>query len=117
MIEEDSNLADVKITYIDGIDSKHHVEVLGLNPDGTPSLKEIAIYLENTSVPLDRFSHLVFAHELGHILCLGHSIDDGHLMLGLALPIQRHVTTDEANVVKIVYHVPPIFDFENILEE
>ncbi len=118
VIEEDSNLADVRITYYDGIDSKHHVETISLNPDGTPSLKEVEIYLDNTKVPLDtRFSHLVFAHEFGHVLCLDHSLDVGHLMLGLALPSQHHVTTDEANVVKIIYHVPPIYDFENFLEE
>lgn len=117
VIEDNPDLADVRITYYDDIDSKHHVETISLNPDGTPALKEIEIYLDNTSVPLARFSHLVFAHELGHVLCLDHSIDSGHLMLGLALPSQHHVTTDEANVVKIIYHVPPIFDFENILEE
>jgi hypothetical protein len=115
--EDDPDLADVRIAYYDGIDSKHHVETISLNPDGTPALKEVEIYLDNTSVPLSRFSHLVFAHELGHVLCLDHSIDSGHLMLGLALPSQHHVTTDEANVVKIIYHVPPVFNFANILEE
>ena len=107
----------MRITYYDGIDSKHHVETLALNPDGTPALKEVEIYLDNTKVPLGRFSHLVFAHEFGHVLCLDHSIDSGHLMLGLALPSQHHVTTDEANVVKVIYHVPCIYDFKNILEE
>ena len=117
VVEENPDLADVKIVYIDGIDSKHHVETISLNPDGTPALKEVVIYLENTKVPLSRFSHLVFAHELGHILCLDHSIDSGHLMLGLALPTQYHVTTDEANVVKVIYHVPSIFDFADIIQE
>ena len=117
-IVEDPGLADVRINYIADFDSKHHVETISVNPDGTPALKDVVIYLDATDVPLDeRFSHLVFAHEFGHILCLDHSLDAGHLMLGLALPIQRHVTTDEANVVKIIYHVPPVFDFENILEE
>jgi hypothetical protein len=118
VIEEDPDLADVRITYYDGIDSKHHVETLSLNPDGTPALKEVEIYLDNTKVPLDeRFSHLIFAHEFGHVLCLDHSIDAGHLMLGLALPEQHHVTTDEANVVKIIYRVPPLYDFENFIDE
>ena len=117
VMEDDPELADVRIDYHDGVDLKHHVETLSLNPDGTPELKEVEIYLDNTSVPLDRFSHLVFAHEFGHILCLDHSLDTGHLMLGLAMPYQHHVTTDEANVVKVIYHVPPVFDFENILED
>jgi len=117
VIENDPDLADVRIAYYDGIDSKHHVETISLNPDGTPALKEVEIYLDNTKVPLSRFSHLVFAHEFGHVLCLDHSIDSGHLMLGLALPSQHHVTTDEANVVKVIYHVPSIFDFENFIED
>jgi hypothetical protein len=117
VIEDDPDLADVRIVYYDGIDSKHHVETISLNPDGTPALKDVVIYLDNTSVPLFRFSHLVFAHEFGHVLCLDHSMDSGHLMLGLALPTQRHVTTDEANVLKVIYHVPPIYDFENFIEE
>ena len=117
VIEDNPDLADVRITYIDGIDSKHHVETISLNPDGTPALKEVVIYPAHTKVPLSRFSHLVFAHEFGHVLCLDHSIDSGHLMLGLALPSQHHVTTDEANVVGVIYHVSSIFDFENILEE
>jgi len=117
VIEENPGLADVRIVYVDDIDSKHHVETLALNPDGTPALKDVVIYLDNTKVPLSRFSHLVFAHEFGHVLCLDHSIDSGHLMLGLALPSQHHVTTDEANVVKVIYHVPCVYDFENILED
>ena len=117
VIEDNPDLADVRITYYDDVDSKHHVETISYNPDGTPALKELAIYLDNTKVPLSRFSHLIFAHEFGHVLCLDHSLDSGHLMLGLALPSQHHVTTDEANVVKVVYHVPPIFDFTNFLEE
>jgi hypothetical protein len=117
VIENNPDLADARIAYYDGIDSRHHVETISLNPDGTPALKEVEIYLDNAKVPLSRFSHLVFAHEFGHVLCLDHSIDSGHLMLGLALPSQHHVTTDEANVVKVIYHVPPIFDFENFIEE
>lgn len=117
VIEDNPDLADVRIFYYDGIDSKHHVETISLNPDGTPALKEVEIYLANTKVPLSRFSHLIFAHEFGHVLCLDHSLDSGHLMLGLALPSQHHVTTDEANVAKVIYHVPPIFDFANFIEE
>jgi hypothetical protein len=114
---DDSLAADVCISYLDDPDNsvtRHHVETPELNPDGTPKKKLVVINLYNTAVPLSRYSHLVFAHEFGHVLCLYHSRDSGHLMLGLTLPNQKNVTTDEANLVKVIYHLPPVHDMANI---
>jgi hypothetical protein len=38
-------------------------------------------------------------------------------MLGLTLPLVHHVTTDEANVIRILSHVPPVYDFGTVIEE
>ncbi len=117
---DDSLAADVCITYLDDPDnteSRHHVEIAEENTDGTPKKKLLVINPYNTYISLNLYSHLVFAHEFGHILCLGHSDDLGHLMLWGGLPSQKHVTTDEANLVRIIYHLPAIFDMENIPHE
>ena len=119
-ITNDSLAADVCISYLDDPDNtltRHTTKTLELYADGTPKEKEIVANLYNESVPLSRYSHLIFAHEFGHVLCLYHSSDSGHLMLGLALPNQKHVTTDEANLVRIIYHLPAIYDMDNIPDE
>ncbi|HUV36418.1 MAG TPA: hypothetical protein VMX58_05730 [Patescibacteria group bacterium] len=110
--------ADVRIVYIDDLDYKHRYRTVEWNPDGTPKLREIQIYTANTSVPLWRLAHLVYAHEMGHVLgFLAHSADPGHLMLGLTLPQVHHVTPDEANVIKILRNMPPIFDYGSVIDE
>jgi hypothetical protein len=119
----DSLAADVRIIYVDsfivsGYDTmymSHHVETVETNPDGTPKTKEIWINRVNKDVPLSRYSHKIFAHELGHILCLYHSRDAGHLMN--AQPTVQHVTEDEANMVGIIYHLPALYDMANIPDE
>lgn len=110
--------ANVMIVYNDSLTYKHRYATTGYNSDGSPARREIQIYLRYSGVPMNRFAHLVFAHELGHVLCFAaHSYNLGHLMLGLTMPKVHHVTTDEANVVRIVYHAPHIFDFGIIFEE
>ncbi len=115
-ITDDSLSADVYITYLDDPDAqtRHQVVMIEENADGTPKKKQIIANPYNTDVPLARYSHLVFAHEFGHILCLSHSSDAGHIMLGLTLPTQKEVTEDEANMVRIIYHLPAIYDMGNI---
>jgi hypothetical protein len=51
------------------------------------------------------------------VLGLKHSSNAGHLMVGLAFPVQHHVTEDEANLIKILYHAPHIFNYDVIKEE
>jgi hypothetical protein len=116
---DDPSQADVRIIYDDTIDNKHHYETLSWNPDGTPKTRGLFIYTAHTGLSIaGRFTHLIYAHELGHILgILVHSNDPGHLMLGLTRPQQEHVTTDEARVIKILRHAPPIFDYATIIEE
>lgn len=110
--------ADVRIVYTDNVDNKHRYRTVELNPDGTPKLREIQIYTANTSVPVTRLSHLIFVHEFGHVLgFLAHSDDPGHMMLGLTLPLVHHVTTDEANVIKIIHNMPFIFNYGSVIEE
>ncbi len=113
---DDFPSADFYIAYYDSND-RHEVATIAYNEDGTPAKKEISIFLQNNEVPLYRYAHLVYLHELGHILCLDHSRNIGHLMVGLTLPKARYVTTDEANIVKLIYHFPPVHDYSQIIEE
>jgi hypothetical protein len=118
VIEENPDAADIQIVYIELIQSFHSVKTLSVNPDGTPKLMQMSIYVDYSVIPIDGNTHLIFAHEFGHTLCLGHSRDPGHLMLGYgSLPDVDHVTTDEANAVKVIYNLPPIYDLANVLVE
>jgi hypothetical protein len=110
--------ANVRIVYNDTLDQKHHYETVAWNPDGTPKTRSVYIFPSNTSVSVTRFAHLVYAHELGHVLgFLVHSNDPGHIMLGLTRPPEEHVTIDEARVIQILYHAPYIFDYGTVIEE
>ena len=112
----DAETADIVIAYDDINVYKHHYETNALNPDGTPKQRTIWIYTGYTGVPITILPHLVYAHELGHCIAfVAHSMNLGHLMIGNVLPQQRHVTEDEANVVRIIYNAPPIVDFGEIL--
>jgi hypothetical protein len=115
---DQSSAADLRIVYNDELDNKHHYSTVELNPDGTPKVRMIEIYTANTSMPVTRYPHLIFAHELGHVLgFMVHSSDPGHLMLGLTTPLVHHVTTDEANVIRILHNMPGIFDYKVIITE
>jgi hypothetical protein len=109
--------SDVEIVYVDTLVDKHQVATPACNEDGTPAKKVLWIFSGYTGVPISRFSHLIFAHEFGHVLCLDHSRNTGHLMLGLTMPQEHHVTEDEANAVRIIYHAPPVYDYGAILNE
>jgi hypothetical protein len=109
--------ADVVVKYDTLVDERHHVETPLYNSDGTPALKEIYIYTKNTDVPLSRFAHLVFTHELGHVIGLDHSRNVGHLMVGLTMPQVSHPTTDEINVVRVLYRMPNFFDYKYVVED
>ncbi len=109
--------ADCVIKYDTLIDERHHVETPLRNDDGTPALKKIYIYTKNTDVPLSRFAHLVFTHELGHVIGLDHSRNIGHLMVGLTMPQASHPTTDEIRVVRVLYRMPNFFDYKYIVED
>ncbi len=112
---QDESEADVRVVY-DTIlvNHPHYVKVTEVNPDGTPGRKEIRIYTKYSGVWVFRYADMIYAHEFGHILGMGHSYDNGHIMLGLTRPKVRHVSVDEANVAKIMFNVPYIFDFDHI---
>ena len=115
---EDIAGADVEIRY----DSttvpdhynhvSHHVETVTLNEDGTPLKKVMFISTLLTTPPITKDTHVIYTHEFGHVIGLYHSVDDGHIMIGLTFPRVDHVSTDESNLVKVIYSLPPIFDSE-----
>jgi hypothetical protein len=109
--------ADVEVQYDTLTVERHHVTTTAFNADGTPAHKVIYIYTANTEVPLFRFAHMVFAHELGHVIGLDHSRNLGHLMVGLTTPQVRHPSVDEAHLVQVLYHMPNFFDYKYIVED
>jgi len=115
---EDSLNADAVIVYDSvTVGWRHHVETPEVKEDGTPKRRVMYIYFKDEEIPVDLLPHLVYAHEFGHIIGLGHSRDIGHLMLGGTKPFVDHVTTDEANVVRIIYHLPSVMDFKYIIND
>jgi hypothetical protein len=113
---ESPQAADCEIIYTEA-NGRHHVEPVSVNEDGTPKKKRLYIYLLATEVPLSRFADIVFVHELGHILCLDHSLNVGHIMVGGTMPQIRLPSSDEVNVVRILYNSPNIYDYGTIIEE
>jgi hypothetical protein len=109
--------ADVTVQYDTVTVERHHVATTAYNADGTPAHKVIYIYTENTEVPLVRFAHMVFAHELGHIMGLDHSRNVGHLMVGLTTPQVHHPSIDEIHLMQVLYHMPNFFDYKYIVED
>jgi hypothetical protein len=109
--------ADVLVKYDTLVAQRHHVETPAYNADGTPARKEIFIYTKNTEVPLSRFAEMVFTHELGHVIGLDHSMNTGHLMVGLTTPQVFHPSIDEIRVVQVLYHMPNFFDYNYVVED
>lgn len=108
--------ADVVVRYDTLNDYRHNVKTT-YNPDGTPRRREIWVYTRNTELPLSGYAHLIFMHELGHVIGLDHSRNVGHLMVGLTTPQVEYPTTDEIRVVRCLCRYPFIFDYSNVLEE
>lgn len=103
--------ADVYVYYDYSEDYlNHHIEVMERNPDGTPAKKRVYIYYHKIITDRESNRHVIFVHEFGHIIGLYHSVDSGHIMIGLTRPDVDHVSQDEVNMVKAVYHLPAIFN-------
>ncbi|HSG28195.1 MAG TPA: hypothetical protein VLA34_06925, partial [Candidatus Krumholzibacterium sp.] len=82
-VEVDSPVdCDVEIVYFGTGEDKHKAKVIETYEDGAPKKKEIWIYLNNALSPIWIQGHMIFCHELGHILGVLHSVDYGHLMVG-----------------------------------
>jgi len=106
----DPDAADVEIIYDTENDSKHHVEPVRSNEDGTPAKMLIWIYPIHQRAPIQIRGRRIFAHELGHILQLMHSDDLGHLMVGGTMPLIDDPSQDEINLVRALVGMPTIFD-------
>jgi hypothetical protein len=107
---DDPEQADCEIVYFPDLSTPHNVKTISLNPDKTFLKKELRIYLLNTLSPMDLIGHKVFSHELGHVMGLKHSLDTGHLMIGMTAPRVSDPTLDETRLMKVMYHLPPIWD-------
>ncbi|MBD3179069.1 MAG: matrixin family metalloprotease [Candidatus Latescibacteria bacterium] len=117
-IVDSSEEADVEVYYDYSLEyGNHHVEIMELNPDGTPARKRVYIYYRKLASARKSIRHVVFVHEFGHILGLHHSLDSGHIMIGMIRPSVDHASEDEINVVKAIYHLPKIFDYRSITRE
>ncbi|MCK4548884.1 MAG: hypothetical protein KAU49_01900 [Candidatus Krumholzibacteria bacterium] len=114
----DAEASDAEIVYdTEYSETKHHVETVSTNDDGTPSKKLICIYPNNRLSPIHVRGRRIFAHELGHILNLGHSDDLGHLMVGGTAPITDDPSEDEINLVRSLLGMPAIFDAAIYVDE
>jgi hypothetical protein len=113
----DPEAADVEIVYDTETYAKHHIEMVSTNEDGTPQKMRIWIHPTNQLSAIWIVGKMVFAHELGHILQLGHSSDLGHLMIGGTAPIIDEPSEDEINLVRTLYGLPTIFDASWYLDE
>lgn len=109
---DDPEAADVVINYDEVLDSKHRIEKIAFNPDGTPSKIAIWIFPKNTLSPMTIRGQMVFAHEFGHVLQLAHSTDYGHLMVGQTAPAYyvNGPTLDELRLLRVLHRFPFIFD-------
>ncbi len=112
----DPALADWAIVYRDG-NENHTVpkSVYEYNSDGTVRWKEMWIYLGNTSLPVWKKGHLIYNHELGHILGVMHSYDTGHLMIGGTTPYVTEPSVDELRLISVIRNFPPIWDSDWIM--
>ena len=113
----DPDAADVEIIYDTTSETKHHVETVSLNEDGTPAKMRIWIYPNNQLSPIQIKGRMIFAHELGHILQLHHSYDLGHLMVGGTAPLIYDPSQDEINLVRSLFGMPTIFDSTWYIDE
>ncbi len=112
---EVENYADIKIHW-DKLTNEHY---LGLAESSTPYMGDIYIGLGSLNcndkyIQLDKDSITsTTAHELGHILGFGHTLDESHLMYGL-----DYLTSD--NFESIPHMIPTVPDGDyvgfNILE-
>ncbi|MCD6379502.1 hypothetical protein J7M07_03550 [bacterium] len=92
----------------------HHVATAMFNEDQTPKRKILFISTLISTPPITGHTHVIYTHEFGHIIGLDHSLDEGHIMIGGIFPKVDHVSTDESNLVRIIYNLPAIFDSEGI---
>ncbi len=113
----DPDAADVEIIYDTEYESKHHVETIRSNEDGTPAKMLIWICPINQRAPIQIRGRRIFAHELGHILQLSHSSDLGHLMVGGTAPLIDDPSQDEINLVTALFGMPTIFDAAWYIDE
>ncbi|MDD3643359.1 MAG: hypothetical protein PHQ19_07860, partial [Candidatus Krumholzibacteria bacterium] len=113
----DPETADVKIVYDLEHTTKHHVETVATNADGTPLKMVVWIYPNNTLSPIHVKGLMIFAHEMGHVLELSHSYDLGHLMVGMTAPITNVPSIDETRLIRVLHSYPVIFDTSQILKE
>jgi len=107
--------ADAEIFYDYSVtEGKHYVDLVSLNEDGTPKMMRMIIYPLISTPAITAETHVIFTHEFGHIIGLDHSVDDGHIMIGLTFPRVDHVSEDEIHLVRSIYHLPSIFNVDKI---
>lgn len=54
------------------------------------------------------FFFQIASHEIGHALCLQHSEDPMHLMIGGRSPVAPYASPDEVALIRVLYHLPPL---------